>query len=200
VLKYDIKMKNLYATIILLLLLCSSGALAASEAIGTANTAGHAMAARCGIAVPLSELGDRAAVYLPAFSLSYRYTAGFGDLPPVCLELEAGFFAYRAERKIAGDRATVYTEMLMLHVIPAIRLRGELRLFPSFGTGMIFNIVRQSSSPGIYTHAAFAAGIELGYRVTERFSVHLGVRALFGLDRDRIFYHLVPEAGVVYQI
>lgn len=181
-----------------IVLLLTLGSLTISTAILAADTpSAHAVILRSGASFPIAEQNDRA-VHLPLIAISYRFAPSPDQGGALLAEVEAGFFGTRADREIAGERAKIYTETVMFMVMPQFRLWGELRIYPLFGAGIIFNIVRDSASSGTYSHAGCTGGIELAYRFYGSFSLHLRTRAIFGLDRDRVFYHLAPDLGVSY--
>ncbi|OHD66560.1 MAG: hypothetical protein A2176_02180 [Spirochaetes bacterium RBG_13_51_14] len=154
--------------------------------------------ARCGASVPLSDMNERTKVWLPYLSLAFRASA-----PPewsryLAFEVEAGFYGYRAREETAGKRPRLYAEPVMVSVMGVFPLLRGISILPSFGAGMTFTQVRNSSSSGSYNHVACAPGIELSYRFSGLVSAGIRVRAVFGFDRDRVFYHIVPDAGVAF--
>jgi hypothetical protein len=160
------------------------------------NTGNHTLLLRGGVSIPLDDLDERTDIHLPYMAIAYRLKSpsmGF-----IFLEIEAGFFAYRSEREVAGERAILYTEPVMTSILLSFNLWHDLYILPGFGVGIILNQVTNSSSPGSYNHAGCAPGVEFMYRITDAISLHVRARALFGFDKNRIFYHIIPDAGVSY--
>ncbi len=166
---------------------------------GRALTPGYeknlSLVTRGGASIPLGEYSDRVSVYLPYLSIAFRVQP-INYSRFVLLEAEAGFYSYRANRDIAGNRAIQYTEPLMVNVLASIHIWKGLFFYPKFGAGFILNQVRGSSSSGAYNHVGCTGGVEFLYRISERVGVTARFSAFFGFDKNRVLFHIVPDLGV----
>ncbi len=168
---------------------------------------------RCGAYVPLDEMDERVEMWVPYLALAFR------AMPPaewsryLALEIEAGFFAHRARgdasvlpsffkgyRFVKPPRAVLYAEPVMASALGEFFVWKGLYLMPGFGAGMTFIQVRGGSSPGSYNHVSCAAGLEVGYRISDLLSAAIRVRAVIGFDRNRVLYHVVPDAGILFHL
>ncbi len=189
---------------ILLFLLC--GVPAALFASDDGKYSFEALA-RFGAFVPLGEMDERAKVSLPYFGAGVRIAPPKAWSRWLVLEIEAGFFAYRGRDatstglpsyRINYRRPYLYSEPVLAGVGGNFTVWKGLYLLPGFGAGMIFNQVLHGDSPGSYNHVACTAGLELGYRFSELVSAFIRTRGVFAFDRNRIFYHINPDAGISF--
>ncbi len=179
-----------------------------------AATPSFALLGRCGVYIPLSEMNDRARVWVPYLALAFRAFPQADWSRYLVLEIEAGFYAHKARsaqsiltgssfsgyRISPSKEARLYAEPIMASVLGNFIVWKGLYLMPGFGAGMMFNQVRYGTSPGYYNHVACTAGIEMGYRFSDLVSASVRLRAVFGFDRNRIFYHIVPDAGISFHL
>ncbi len=173
-----------------------------------------ALLARCGAFVPLSDMDERVEVWIPYMALAFRASPPAEWSRYLVFEIEAGFYAHKARKaksvfsgsSFTGYRistpkqAQLYAEPVMASVLGNFTIWKGLYIMPGFGAGMVFNQVRNGTSPGSYNHVACTAGIEMGYRFSDLISANIRLRAVFGFDKDRIFYHIAPDAGISFHL
>jgi hypothetical protein len=172
-----------------------------------------ALLARCGAYIPLADLNERVEMWVPYLALAFRVSPPADWSRYLVFEIEAGFYAHKARSaksifpgssfngyRISQDKAQLYAEPVMASVLGNFTVWKGLYVMPGFGAGMMFNQVRGGTSPGSYNQVACAAGIELGYRFTDLISANIRLRAVFSFDRDRVFYHIVPDAGISFHL
>ncbi len=150
---------------------------------------------RGGASIPAGDYSDRVNIQLPYLSLAFRVQpVKYSQY--VLLEAEAGFYSYRAKRDIAGNRAIQYAEPLMVNVLASVHIWKGLFFYPKFGAGFILNQVRGSSSTGAFNHVGCSVGVEFLYRISERVGITVRTSAVFGFDKNRVLYQVVPDLGV----